>query len=137
MNLAGRLVLDTSAWSHLRAGHREVLDQVTAAAVVVIPVVVIGELQAGFELGSRAIENRRVLAEFLEEPFVSVWPVTTGTVGHYARIFAQLRRSGTPIPINDVWIAATTTECNGHLLTFDSDFSRVANLDHTLLVELR
>ena len=128
-----RLVLDTSAYSHLCAGRSEVLEFVAGAAVVVMPVTVLGELEAGFELGSRTEENRRVLAEFLSEPFVSVLSVTNATVGYYARIFTALRRAGTPIPINDVWIAAATMECNGHLLTFDRDYRRVEELDHTLL----
>ena len=133
MRAVDRLVLDTSAYSHLRAGHAQVLDHVADVTVVVMPVTVLGELEAGFELGSRAQENRRVLAEFLAEPFASVLGVTATTVRYYARIFASLRRAGTPIPVNDVWIAAATMECNGHLLTFDRDFRRIADLDHTLL----
>ena len=132
MSTADRLVLDTSAYSHLRTGHDQVFDRVANAAVVVMPVVVLGELEAGFELGRRTQENRRMLAEFLDEPFVSVMGVTATTVRYYARTFASLRRAGTPIPINDVWIAAATMECNGHLLTFDRDYRRVTNLDHTL-----
>ena len=128
-----RLVLDTSAYSHLRAGHSEVLEFVAGATVVVMPVTVLGELEVGFELGSRTEENRRILAEFLNEPFVNILAVTNATVGYYARIFTALRRAGTPIPINDVWIAAVTMECNGHLLTFDRDYLHVGELDHTLL----
>jgi predicted nucleic acid-binding protein len=81
----------------------------------------------------RAQENRRVLAEFLDEPFTTVSEVTATTVRYYARTFASLRRAGTPIPVNDVWIAAATMECNGHLLTFDRDYCRIVDLDHTLL----
>ena len=128
-----RLVLDTSAYTHLRAGHSRTLDCVAAARVVVVPVTVLGELEAGFELGRRPVENRRVLARFLDEPFVNVLDVTSITARHYARIFATLRRAGTPIPLNDVWIAAATVECSRHLLTFDRDYSRIAELDHTLL----
>jgi len=128
-----RLVLDTSAYSHLRSGHPEVLDWVAEAAVVILPATVLGELEAGFELGRRARENRRALAEFLEEPFVSVLDATAATGRHYGRIFAALRRAGTPIPINDVWIAAAAIEYRGHLLTFDSDYRRVPDLEHTLL----
>ena len=101
--------------------------------MVAVPVTVLGELDAGFELGRRAVENRRLLAEFLEEPFVGVLEVTVTTVRHYARIFGALRRAGTPIPINDVWIAAATMECNGHLLTFDRDYSRIPDFEHMLL----
>lgn len=133
MTAAAKVVLDTSAYSRLRAGQVEVLERVAAARVIVVPVTVLGELEAGFELGRRAVENRRVLAEFLDEPFVNVLDVTATTVRHYARIFAALRRAGTPIPINDVWIAAATVECNGHLLTFDRDYSRIPDFEHTLL----
>lgn len=129
-----KLVLDTSAYSHMRAGHGATLERIATAQVIVVPVTVLGELEAGFELGHRAHENRRNLAEFLDEPFVGVLDVTTATVRHYARIFAALRRAGTPIPINDVWIAAATIACSGHLLTFDKDYVRVPGLDHTLLL---
>lgn len=133
MRPTDRLVLNTSAYSHLRAGHAKVLDHVADAAVVVMPVTVLGEIEAGFELGRRAQENRRVLADFLDDPFTSVSEVTATTVRYYARIFASLRRAGAPIPVNDIWIAAVTMECNGHLLTFDQDYRRIVDLDHTLL----
>lgn len=133
MRPAERVVLDTSAYSHLRAGRSDVIDFVVDAAVVVMPVIVLGELEAGFELGSRREENRLVLGEFLDEPFVRIFPVTTDTAILRAH-FAALRQAGTPIPINDVWIAATTMECNGHLLTYyDTDYRSVSGLDYTLL----
>ena len=133
MRAIDRLVLDTSAYSHLRKGHPEVLASLAAAVQVSIPVIVLGELEAAFERGSRAAENQRVLAELLAEPFVNVLDVTTTTVRHYARVFVSLRNAGTPIPLNDVWIAACTQECHGHLLTFDGDFLRVPALECTLL----
>ena len=127
-----KVVLDTSAYSRFRSGHLEVTEWIALAYTVVVPVTVLGELDAGFELGRRAPENRRILAEFLDEPFVRVLDVTASTVRYYARIYAALRRAGTPIPVNDMWIAAATVECNGHLLTFDRDYSRIPNFDHTL-----
>ncbi len=66
------LVLDTSAYSHFRRGHAEVLDGIATATVVYLPAVVLGELEAAFRLGSRRRENQATLAEFLEEPFVSI-----------------------------------------------------------------
>ena len=133
MTAIDRLVLDTSAYSHLRRGHREALASLTAAVQVSIPVIVLGELESAFERGSRAAENRRVLEELLAEPFVNVLDVTQTTVRHYARVFVSLRTAGTPIPVNDVWIAASTLECQGRLLTFDRDFLRVPALECTLL----
>jgi predicted nucleic acid-binding protein len=57
------ILLDTSAYAWLRTGHADVLSMVADADVVWIPAVVLGELEAGFELGSRPRENRALLAE--------------------------------------------------------------------------
>ena len=109
------------------------LDHVAEATVVIMPVTVLGELEAGFKLGRRTQENRHALDDFLDEPFVSVLAVTAVTVRHYARIFSTLRRAGTPIPTNDVWIAASTMECGGCLITFDRHYRHIVELDHTIL----
>lgn len=133
VELGGRLVLDTSAYSHFRAGDERVLDFIAEAEVVFLPAIVLGELEAAFSLGRRERENRTLLAEFLAEPFVSILPVTPATARRYGQVFVELRRAGTPIPINDVWIAASTLDCGGHLLTFDKDFKAISSLDCTVL----
>lgn len=127
------LVLDTSAWAHLRSGHAGALDHVAEAATVALPATVLGELEAAFALSRRAKENRRMLAEFLDEPFVSVLETTAQTAVRYARIFAALRRAETPMPANAVWIAAATQERGGRLLTFEKKYGRIPTLDHILL----
>lgn len=128
-----RLALDTSAYSRLRAGDSRVLDLVAAADVVLVPATVLGELHGAFELGSRGRANRVALSEFLNEPFVVTGPVTADVARQYGRVFASLRRAGTPIPVNDIWIAAATIDQGACLLTFDSDFRHVPHLDHILL----
>ena len=128
-----RLVLDTSAYTRLRAGEERVLDLVADAEVVLVPVTVLGELEAGFRLGGRVKENRTALAEFLDEPFVDVLPTTPEIARRYGELFAALRAAGTPIPINDVWIAAAALDSGGHLLTFDRHFERVPALGATVL----
>ena len=129
-----RLVLDTSAYSRLRVGHPDVLDWLAGVHLVHVPTIVLGELRAGFLLGQRVRENEQVLAEFLAEPFVEIASVDGDVALRYGEIFAALRRAGTPIPTNDMWIAAVTLATGGHLLTFDGDFARVPGLPHTLLV---
>ena len=128
-----RLVLDTSAYSHFRAGHPRVLDFIAGAEIVLLPTIVLGELETGFLLGRRERENRTLLAEFLAEPFVSILPVTPSVARHYGRLFTDLRNAGTPIPINDVWIAASTLDCGGHLLTFDDHFEKTPSVDCTVI----
>lgn len=125
----GRLVFDTSAYSQMRRGHGEVLDTLAAVTLVALPAVVLGELEGGFALGSRREENRRELAEFLAEPFVEVTPLTAAVARRYGEIYARLRHAGTPIPTNDLWIAACTVETGGELLTFDRHFRHVEGLE--------
>ncbi len=126
-----RLVLDTSAWSWMRRGLPAVLDAMAAAAVLVVPVPVIGELEAGFRCGGRALENRRALDEFLREPFVITQHVVSSVARRYGELFARQRALGQPVPVTDLWIAACTLDCGGHLLTLDADFDRIPDLPHT------
>ena len=128
-----RLVLDTSAYSKLRSGDTRVRDLIADAESVMVPTPVLGELHGAFELGSRVRENRVALSDFLTEAFVQVIPVTETVARHYGRVFAALRRAGTPIPANDMWIAACAIDQGGCLLTFDHDFANVAGLDHIVL----
>lgn len=128
-----RIVLDTSAYSHFRGNHAEVVNRIAAAHVVYLPTTVLGELEAAFRLGRRTGDNRAKLEEFLQEDFVSVLPVTTDVARRYGEIFVDLRTAGTPIPVNDIWIAAATIDAGAQLITFDADFDRIARLERTVL----
>jgi tRNA(fMet)-specific endonuclease VapC len=130
---ATRLALDTSAYSRFRAGDERVHDLLAAAEIVLISTIVLGELYGVFELGSRSRENRVTLSEFLNEPFVRVIPVSADVARQYGRVYAALRRSGAPIPANDMWIAASAIDQGACLLTFDRDFEHVAGLDRIVL----
>lgn len=128
-----RLVMDTSAYSRMRAGHPELVTMLAAAEILLLPVTVLGELEGAFELGSGARANRLGLAEFLAEPFVTVLPTTPDVAYRYGQTYARQRRAGRPVPANDLWIAAATIDCGGHLVTFDQDFGRIDGLDCTVL----
>ena len=128
-----RLVLDTSAYSRFRTGDTRVRDLIAEAESVMLPTPVLGELHGAFELGSRTRENRVALGDFLAEPFVHVIPVSETVARHYGRVFAGLRRAGTPVPANDIWIAACAIDQGACLLTFDHDFEHVSGLDHIVL----
>jgi predicted nucleic acid-binding protein len=131
--MASRVVLDTSAYAHFRARHPVVLQLIAEADVVQLPVTVLGELEAGFRLGRRVEENRSTLGQFLDEPWVSVLTISRDVALQYGRIFANLRRAGTPIPTNDIWIAAAAIDAGSHLVTFDTDFERIEGLHSTVL----
>lgn len=124
-----RLVLDTSAYARFRAGDQSVIGLLAAAEVVLIPATVLGELEAGFELGRRGRENRTTLSTFLQEPFVVVLPTTPDVARRYGQVFARLREAGTPIPTNDIWIAAAAIDSGGRLVTFDEHFRQIPGFD--------
>jgi predicted nucleic acid-binding protein len=128
-----RVVLDTSAYSRFQSRHAGIVAALAEAKIILMPVTVLGELEAGFELGMRSAANRQELARFLADPAVAVLDTTSAVARRWARIFARLRRAGTPVSANDMWIAAAAMECGGHLLTFDSDFAKIPGLEHTLL----
>jgi tRNA(fMet)-specific endonuclease VapC len=128
-----RIVLDTSAYSHFRSNHAGVVDRIATADRVYLPTIVLGELEAAFRRGRRTGDNRAKLEEFLREDFVGVLPVTADVARRYGELFVELRTAGTPIPINDIWIAATTIDAGAELVTFDTDFQQIARLDRAIL----
>jgi predicted nucleic acid-binding protein len=126
--VSARLLLDTSAYANFRRGHASVVEALATAEHVFMAAISLGELEAGFALGSRHRENETTLREFLAEPFVSVVAVDEAVAKRYATLFVQLRRAGTPIPTNDIWIAAAALHVGAELWTFDSDFEHVRDL---------
>jgi tRNA(fMet)-specific endonuclease VapC len=120
-----RVLLDTNAYADLRRGREAVVERIRAAEEVLLSSVVAGELLYGFRLGSRFKRNLTELEAFLARPFVRFVPVTRVTADRYARIASTLRRKGTPIPTNDIWIAAHAVETGADLLSSDEHFSLV------------
>lgn len=120
-----RICLDTSAYTAFKRGHDEALDLLQRAEEIVVPAVVLGELLAGFRIGSRDRANRRELDAFLESPRVRVAPADADTAQRYAEIVSYLRERGTPIPTNDTWIGACAMQWGLRLLTADAHFGRL------------
>ena len=123
------LVLDTNAYSDWRRFGRW-NENLAYADRVMIPAIVIGELHAGFRRGSRFAENTTKLEAFLQEPQVGIIPVCRQTAEFYGEILDFLRQRGTPIPTNDIWIAAMVRVVNGRLATRDEHF---AGIPHVIL----
>ncbi|MBI4198929.1 MAG: type II toxin-antitoxin system VapC family toxin [Chloroflexi bacterium] len=120
-----RILVDTSAYAaHLR-DHPEIKAAIQQASEVCLSVVSIGELRAGFLKGARTRRNEELLRRFLASPRSRAMPVDEETAVRYAAIRDYLRKQGTPIPANDVWIAATAAQHGLRLLTLDAHFLRV------------
>jgi len=120
--------LDTSAYSNFRRGHRELVSLVDRADWVGVPTVTMGELRTGFLLGTNRERNESELEEFLANPVVEVLHVDAEASRHYAEIVADLRGAGTPLPTNDIWIAATAACHGAAVLTCDKHFESIARV---------
>ncbi|MCZ6634714.1 MAG: type II toxin-antitoxin system VapC family toxin [bacterium] len=124
MNIA----MDTNRYRDFCANDSVAVDQVQIADRIFLPHVTLAELRAGFLCGTKARENERILTRFLNSPRVSMLYPTDQTTRHYAQIFYQLRQQGTPIPTNDIWIAALVMENNLTLFSRDQHFHHLPQI---------
>lgn len=123
-----RVCIDTNAYSALAKANAGVVSLVEAADEVVVSSPVLGELMFGFLKGNRLSQNEAALDRFLHEDGVRFQPVTKEIAERYGYVKAELAKKGTPIPENDIWIAATALETGARLISYDSHFDRVGGL---------
>lgn len=123
-----RLALDTNRYTDLCRGEAFVVETVEQADEVWLPFIVLGELRAGFAVGSQGPRNEAVLRRFLLKPGVGILYAGEQTTHHYANVYRQLRKQGTPIPTNDMWIAALVLEHSLVLCARDAHFDALAQI---------
>ena len=123
-----RVALDTNRYVDFCRGISETLDVIQRADQIFVPLVVLAELRSGFLVGSRGPENEQVLTRFLASARVRVLSPDEETTHHYARLFRQLRTQGTPIPTNDLWIAALVLQHRLWLYARDRHFDHLPQL---------
>lgn len=123
-----RLALDTNCYADLCRGMANVVERCETATAIYLPLIVVGELRAGFAVGSRGPENERVLRQFLVQPGVEVLLPDEETTFHYSAVYRQLRSQGTPIPTNDLWIAALVLQHGLVLMHRDRHFDHLPQL---------
>ena len=122
------LVLDTNFYSALTKNDPAARRLLRAAKEVALPHVVIGELLGGFHYGSQFERNLAELKKLLAKPSCRVLLPSLETAQIYGRLYAQLKKRGTMIPTNDIWIAAAVIEYEGTLATYDRDFAAMPEL---------
>jgi len=123
-----RVALDTNRLTDLFQGDSELADRLGECDEVWLPLMVLAEMKAGFHGGSQQHRNEVLLQSFLAKPTVGIMLPARETAEHYARLFVQLKRAGTPIPDNDLWIAALALEHDLQLITRDNHFKNVPQL---------
>ena len=123
-----RVALDTNRYVDLCKGVDETVSLLEEAEAILLPFVVLGELRAGFVHGRRQADNERTLRQFLLKDGVQVLFADDQTTHHYAAVFHQLRKQGTPIPTNDMWLAALVLQHNLALHARDKHFDHLPQL---------
>lgn len=120
------MIIDINALSAFFDAEVAVVRRFEDADDIALPVIVLGEYRFGL-LGSR---KRRAREDILEELLraARVLEVTDATSRHYAAIRHDLKAAGTPIPVNDTWIAALAREHGLPLLSNDTHFDAVRDV---------
>jgi tRNA(fMet)-specific endonuclease VapC len=124
-------LIDTNIYSHAMHADPAVVSLLRRASRIVLSSISIGELLSGFKGGIQERKNREELAEFLDTRRVSICGVSEDTAEFYAEILDGLRRSGTPIPTNDIWIAAQVMETGAELVSADEHFTQIDGIAWT------
>lgn len=123
-----RLLVDTSAYSAFMRGHESIKQALQRAEAIYVNPIILGELRAGFQRGRHREKNEEILAQFLASPRVSVVAVDEDTAERYAVILNRLRAAGTPIPTNDIWIAASAMQHGLTVVTTDAHYLEVQQI---------
>ncbi len=122
----GRVLLDTNILIALIAGEPAVVAQVRSAAAIFLPAIALGELYYGARKSGRPTENLQVIDRLAAG--AAVLACGPETARRYGQVKAELRAAGTPIPENDIWIAALALEHGLTLVSRDSHFAAVAGI---------
>jgi tRNA(fMet)-specific endonuclease VapC len=123
-----KIILDTNAYTQLLTGREDVLDIISTADTLYMSIFVLGELYTGFSGGSKEQENREILNRFLLKPTVKILNASLETADVFGMLKSKLKAAGTPLPINDIWIAAHAIETGSVLISFDKHFNKISGL---------
>lgn len=119
------IFFDTNAYSNFKRGDTTVLNAVKNCDILYISVVTVGELYSGFYQGTKFKLNEKELDIFLTNRHVKVINILPKTSKIYGEIYSKLFKNGTPIPTNDVWIAASVIQVESSLITYDKHFLKI------------
>lgn len=122
------ICLDTNAYGKFVSGNPAVCALLENAEEVVVPSAVVAESYDGFANGSKFQRNVAAFEAFLAQPGIRVLPADKRIAIRWGLMRTALRRKGRPIPVNDIWIAATAFETGATLLSYDHHFDAIEGL---------
>ena len=128
-----KICIDTNIYSAFKKGDKTIIDLLENCDEIFIPSIVLGELYAGFYLGTRVKQNLEELNLFLNMPGIYIINIDKEIADRYGMLIKILKEQGTPIPTNDVWIAAAALEKGTKLATYDAHFSNIPGIVEVVL----
>lgn len=126
--MSRRFLLDSNAIIDHIGGVRRLPDAVAKSEAMLVSQIAVAEVKAGFDDTRRGRRDRDALSVFLGLSNVVEITITSATTDLYAKVFRALRAAGTPIPVNDIWLAAQALEHGAVVVSTDRHFKAVANL---------
>ena len=121
------MILDTNALSALLDKEAALLKAIRGSRELALPVIVLGEFRFGISVSRRRDEYLAWLRRDLS--LFRVLPVGEETSVYYATIRSELKAGGSPIPANDAWIAALARQHRMPIVSRDTHFDRVKNVE--------
>lgn len=122
------LLIDTNIYCYAMRGDAEIIKALQQVSDIGITAISIGELLSGFKAGNKEKTNRQELNQFLDSPRVTLYSINEETAEYYCLILDQLKKNGTPIPTNDIWIAAVAFQHGMPIYTKDQHFNKINGL---------
>jgi len=123
-----KVLIDTNIYSLAMKGDKNITDVLKRIDQIGISAISIGELFSGFKGGSCEEKNKNELNTFLDSPRVIIFTIDVETADYYAAILNNLKNNGTPIPTNDIWIAAVAFQNGFKLFSKDKHFNFIPGL---------
>ena len=124
-------LIDTSAVIEYRRKNKKAYERFDEADVLYLPVIALGELYYGSFHAKYPQRSLNELKELL--PVFTIIHASEQTARIFGQLKSDLRKAGTLIPENDVWIAAFALEHDLPLIGRDVHFEWVSRLDYRVL----
>ena len=128
-----KICIDTNIYSALKKGDPGISELLENTDEIYLPSIVLGELYAGFQMGNKLKDNTKGLEEFIQQPGIYVIDINESIAERYGALVKVLKDKGTPIPTNDIWIAAAALENGARMATFDMHFQIIPGI---MMVEI-
>jgi tRNA(fMet)-specific endonuclease VapC len=123
-----RVLIDTNIYIEFMKGNEEIVKTLQSAEIISFSVISIAELLTGFKDTKKERDYLKELDDFLNSPRVLIYDIDTETSEFYAKIYDELKKIGTPIPTNDLWIGSLALQHGTKLLTLDSHFKNIPGI---------